>query len=89
MLPILLRIKSRDENVKSNDKKIESEEKKFEPRLVKYIIPDINDPNVKQGTVNGVWYWRYNIKDYAKRLHDFIYEDEVNSNSDESCDNLQ
>ncbi len=66
MLPILLKIKSKDEKDGS--------------RLVKYIIPDINDPNVKQGTVNGVWYWRYNIKDYAMKLHNFIYEDEQSSN---------
>ena len=38
-----------------------------------YKVPDANDPNVKGGIINGVWYWSYDLSDYAKKLHKFIY----------------
>lgn len=43
--------------------------------LIKDIVPHIDDPNVKQGTKNGVWYWFYDIADYRDKIHAFIYED--------------
>lgn len=46
------------------------------PTLGNYKIPDGNDPDVKGGIVDGVWYWVYNIEDYANKLHQFIYEEE-------------
>lgn len=46
------------------------------PKIVSNTIPDQNDPKVKGGIVNGVWYWTYDLKDYSNRLHDFIYNKE-------------
>lgn len=46
------------------------------PTLVNYKIPDENDPEVKGGVVDGVWYWIYDIEDYADKLHQFIYDTE-------------
>lgn len=43
------------------------------PDMETYKVPDANDPNVKGGIINGVWYWSYNLSDYAKKLHKFIY----------------
>ncbi len=46
------------------------------PTLKTYKIPDENDPNVKGGMVNGVWYWVYDLKVYANKLYNFIYNEE-------------
>ena len=43
------------------------------PTMETYKVPDANDPNVRGGMIDGVWYWSYNISDYAKKLHNFIY----------------
>ena len=43
------------------------------PSMETYKVPDANDPNVKGGIIDGVWYWNYNLSDYAKKLHNFIY----------------
>lgn len=43
------------------------------PTMETYKVPDANDPKVKGGMIDGVWYWSYNISDYAKKLHNFIY----------------
>lgn len=43
------------------------------PNMETYKVPDANDPNVKGGIIDGVWYWSYNLSDYAKKLHNFIY----------------
>lgn len=46
------------------------------PKIERDIIPHINDPKLKYGIINGIWYWRYDLKEYSKILHDFIYEEE-------------
>lgn len=43
------------------------------PSMETYKVPDANDPKVKGGMIDGVWYWSYDISEYAKKLHNFIY----------------
>ncbi len=43
------------------------------PSMETYKVPDANDPKVKGGHIDGVWYWSYDISEYAKKLHNFIY----------------
>ena len=45
------------------------------PELERYRVPDENDPDVKGGTIDGVWYWTYDLRKYANKLHNFIYDD--------------
>ena len=45
------------------------------PELERYIVPDENDPDVKGGTIDGTWYWTYDLRKYANKLHNFIYDD--------------
>ena len=45
------------------------------PGLEKYRVPDETDPDVKGGMIDGVWYWSYDLRKYANKLHKFIYED--------------
>ena len=47
---------------------------KGKPQIERKIIPYRNDPNLKSGLVNGIWYWQYDIEQYKKKIHDFIYE---------------
>ena len=44
-------------------------------KLKRDIIPHIDDPELKYGILNGVWYWRYDLKKYSEILHNFIYGD--------------
>ena len=46
------------------------------PKMERDIIPHHDDPKLNYGIINGVWYWRYDLKRYSKILHDFIYEEE-------------
>jgi len=52
--------------------------------IVKDIIPHDpdEDPDVKAGSIKGVWYWRYDIDKYAEKLHNFIYGEDEKSNLD-------
>ncbi len=43
------------------------------PDLTNNTVPDQNDPNVKGGEINGVWYWSYDLDDAADSMHEFIY----------------
>lgn len=43
------------------------------PAMETYKVPDANDPKVKGGLIDGTWYWSYDLSDYAKKLHNFIY----------------
>ena len=45
------------------------------PGLEKYRVPDETDPDVKGGMIDGVWYWSYDLRKYANKLHKFIYDD--------------
>ena len=47
-------------------------------KLKKDIIPHVNDPELNYGLINGVWYWKYDLKKYSQIVHNFIYGDEQN-----------
>ncbi len=42
-------------------------------QLLQYSLPSAQD-DAKGGVYDGMWVWRYDIQDAAKRLHNFIYE---------------
>ncbi len=43
--------------------------------IEKTKIPDPTDKEVHPGKINEVWYWDFDVKKYAKILHEFIFEE--------------